>query len=759
MRRFAAGVVVVLAVLVGAAVLGAEPLLNSEAVRGRVAAGVERTTGHAVRLGGRIELGAGSLLALSPVVGVRDVALLNGPGFSREVLASVRLVEAKLALLPLLVGRVEVRSVMLVGPDVLLERDAAGRGNWERPVAPQGVEPGVEAGSSGSRARVAVEVASMRVINGRLEWRGAPVVEVPVLTFAPSAGVVEGQFLVNGVELAVGGEMRGAGGPFEVTATGGGVVLAVSGTGGGDFGFRGTAERLEAASGLVGRSLPASRNVVVSGQVGPGGVSGMHLEAGETGLGVPGLRLLQLKMDVVDVRQPAQVLATGAFHGLPIALVGSFGPLDRLGGTASRTGGVPVAVQITADGGTAGVQGVIDWAARTMEGTVSARVPDMGRTGGLAGFAVPGVRDLAVDVRVAPGPGGAVLLRGLRVGSAQGDVAGDLAIGWAPRPSVRGSLVSNRLVLDVPPAAAPVVGTPVVGTPVWGAQAGADSSAALARPLGLEAGHPALSDRALPFEWLRAGDGDVRWVVGEAVYRGVTYRGIEVRGLLQEGRLRVDPLRMAGPGGVIEGQAVVDASVVPPTVAVTVRAAGMDAGVMMEGVTGAVEMDVALRAVGSSPHALAGSLMGHAAMALVEGEIENAELAWVFGGVLRGANLPLGAGGGEAAGRSRVRCMAMRMEAEGGQVRVTTLALDATRLRMEGDGVVDLGGETMDVHLRPVIRIGGTGVAVPVRVVGPWRAPKPSADRGVVAPGRFGLSIGAPAADTCGPALVAVRAP
>ena len=263
-----------------------------------------------------------------------------------------------------------------------------------------------------------------------------------------------------------------------------------------------------------------------------------------------------------------------------------------------------------------------------------------------------------------------------------------------------------------------------------------------------------LSNQALPFERLRLADGDVGLSVGQVVYRGVTYRGVKARGLLQEGRLRVDPFLMTGPGGALEGQVSVDAGAAPPAVAVTVRTPGIDAGVFMEGVSGTVELNVALKAVGGSLHDLAVSLTGHAAMALVDGEIENAELARVFGGVLRGANVPV-----DAAGRSRVRCMAVRMDAEGGQARVTTLALDSTRLRVDGDGTVDLGGETLDMHLRPVIRIGGTGVAVPVRVTGPWRAPKPSADRGVVAPGRFGISIGVPLADTCGPALAAVRAP
>jgi hypothetical protein len=41
---------------------------------------------------------------------------------------------------------------------------------------------------------------------------------------------------------------------------------------------------------------------------------------------------------------------------------------------------------------------------------------------------------------------------------------------------------------------------------------------------------------------------------------------------------------------------------------------------------------------------------------------------------------------------------------------------------------VQLGAETLDVRLRPLLRIGGTGIAVPVRLTGPWRAPKAAWD-------------------------------
>ena len=70
---------------------------------------------------------------------------------------------------------------------------------------------------------------------------------------------------------------------------------------------------------------------------------------------------------------------------------------------------------------------------------------------------------------------------------------------------------------------------------------------------------------------------------------------------------------------------------------------------------------MALHAAGSVPHALAASLDGHAGLALVDGEVSNAALiAVALGDVLRQA----GGWGWTPAGRSHVRCLAVRANAQ-----------------------------------------------------------------------------------------------
>lgn len=742
MRRAGLIVVVLLVILAGAAVLGGNALLNTGPVRARLAEAVQRATGHALRLDGPLTLTWSPI----PAIAVRDVALLNPPGFSRPEFVTARAIEARMALLPLLSGRVELRQLTLDGVDALLERDASGRGNWLPPATPEAVP----ATPSTPGSHVAVEIAQATVRDARIAWRGAPPAEINLLEFAPSGGPLSGTITVNGVALALQGKSAPVsmpGFPFDFTLAGGGATLAVSGQGGGPVAFQAAAPDLAAVSALAGSALPPVQNVHLTGQLGPGGPADLHLTTGAAALGayLPGAQLVQLDVTAAAIDQPVKLLAQAAVNALPVAVALELGRWPTPGTAA------PLALQLTADGATVAVQGsVAGGAIRSLQATLSARVPDLQRTGMLAGAVLPNLRDLALDLRMLPVPGGGgLLLRGVRLTSAQGDVAGDLAITTRPRPSLRGSLVSQRMDWDAAASPAPMP-SPAPGGP-------APTTPTPAEPPA----EPAVSgwDRPLPFAVLRRADADVRLAVGQATYHGASYRAIDLRLLLQDGRLQLDPLQMLSPGGVVRGRLQADANPAPPTASIALHAPGLD-GAGLAAAVGApgaasgtlVDLDLELRGAGADLHAMAGTLDGHLSLGLVDGELDNALLVGLFGPALRNANLPA-----DAAGRSHVRCLALRLVAAAGQATVQTLALDTTRLRLEGDGVLDLAREEMDMHLRPIIRIGGAGVSVPVRLVGPFRAPRASSDKGVLAPGRFGLSIGGAQPDICAPALAALH--
>ena len=247
--------------------------------------------------------------------------------------------------------------------------------------------------------------------------------------------------------------------------------------------------------------------------------------------------------------------------------------------------------------------------------------------------------------------------------------------------------------------------------------------------------------------------------VGEAIWRGVADHAIQTRIYLQDGKLRIDPASLQGPGGAIQARLNVDSSANPPSVALWAAAPGLAAGNLLAtfgapaGTSGTIDLNLDLHATGNTPQALAATLDGYAGLAVVDGEIENRWLAALLAETLRAANLPLDPGG-----VSQVRCGALRADAARGEVRLTALSLDTSKLKLDGDGSLNLGNETIDLHLHPQLRLG-TLLSVPVRVSGAMRAPKVALDPGALAPGRIGIIIGgAPSPDTCGPALTAARA-
>jgi AsmA protein len=95
---------------------------------------------------------------------------------------------------------------------------------------------------------------------------------------------------------------------------------------------------------------------------------------------------------------------------------------------------------------------------------------------------------------------------------------------------------------------------------------------------------------------------------------------------------------------------------------------------------------------------------------------------------------PLRIEGGDV---TELRCLAVRADAKAGVVTVQPIALNTAALILDGGGEVELGPETLSLRVRPRTRIGGTGIAVPVRVSGPMGAPSARVD---ISPGGGGLA-------------------
>ncbi|AMW33953.1 AsmA family protein [Haematospirillum jordaniae] len=154
-----------------------------------VAAQVEAMTGRRLTLDGNLDLALG----FSPAIVVNQASFANASWGSRPHMVSVERVEAELALIPALFGDIRVGRLVLVRPDILLETNAKGVGNWEFPVGkPEGQKKPAASAPSGSPAPDAAPsagapipfLASVLIKDGRLTWRDGKTGTTKVLELA-----------------------------------------------------------------------------------------------------------------------------------------------------------------------------------------------------------------------------------------------------------------------------------------------------------------------------------------------------------------------------------------------------------------------------------------------------------------------------------------------------------------------------------------------------------------------------------------------
>ena len=130
--------------------------LEFEELRGVAETQVRQMTGRDLNIAGAIDL----QISLSPAISLEDVSFANAPWGSRPAMATVKRLELEVSLLPLLLGEVRIRRLVLVEPDILLETDRDGRGNWVFGDAPAGDGEGTDSpGALPSFSEIAVRDA------------------------------------------------------------------------------------------------------------------------------------------------------------------------------------------------------------------------------------------------------------------------------------------------------------------------------------------------------------------------------------------------------------------------------------------------------------------------------------------------------------------------------------------------------------------------------------------------------------------------
>ncbi|MBU0499331.1 MAG: AsmA family protein [Gammaproteobacteria bacterium] len=151
--------VTVVAVLIGG-LLAFLATLDVNKYKPMIVEEAKKATGRDLAIGGNLSL----KVSLSPALVVENVTFANMPGGSRPEMVTMKRFEAEVALLPLLHGGIQVNRLVLIEPDILIETDKHGKGNWVMGPAESAPAPAAKkeeapqpAAKSGGLPNVAIE--------------------------------------------------------------------------------------------------------------------------------------------------------------------------------------------------------------------------------------------------------------------------------------------------------------------------------------------------------------------------------------------------------------------------------------------------------------------------------------------------------------------------------------------------------------------------------------------------------------------------
>jgi len=157
--------------IVGAAIV-APRVIDPNDYREQIQTVVKEKTGRDLAINGDLSLSLFPWIG----IGINDVSLSNAVGFKAEPFAKIQEADVKVKLLPLLSQQVEVSTVVLKGMSLSLEKNKAGKTNWDDMVHPS-TEPDATKDKpteqSSNLAMGAIAIGGLQIVDANITWDDA----------------------------------------------------------------------------------------------------------------------------------------------------------------------------------------------------------------------------------------------------------------------------------------------------------------------------------------------------------------------------------------------------------------------------------------------------------------------------------------------------------------------------------------------------------------------------------------------------------
>ncbi len=167
MRRLL-GILILLVIVVIGILLAAPNFIPMDVYKSQIAQAAERSTGRALTINGDLKIALFPRLQIE----LNDVAFANREGGDPSEMATMDRLSIRLAVMPLLRREVVIESFVLERPQIILDVDSRGRGNWEFDIAttPADGDASAEA-EGGDFALNEVSLGDVRLVDGDVRFR------------------------------------------------------------------------------------------------------------------------------------------------------------------------------------------------------------------------------------------------------------------------------------------------------------------------------------------------------------------------------------------------------------------------------------------------------------------------------------------------------------------------------------------------------------------------------------------------------------
>jgi uncharacterized protein involved in outer membrane biogenesis len=685
--KYSLGVLAVLLVLL----LAAPFFIDVNDYRPQIAQAVEKATGREISIG---EMHA----SLFPWVGVSldNVELANRKGFSDVPFVKVKNLEVQVALLPLFSREVEIKQFRLDGPQIFLERNIKGEGNWEdlgrKPADTAAAPQSAPAQEEGSSSLAALSAEALQLVDGKLVWMDAASgkrlelkhiqidvshVQLNQPVHATASAQIDGGAIDVDALIGPIGDL----GKLDVAH----LPLQLKVSTGEPVGLQPFAAWLPELPAPFGDMKNAHLDLNMQLEQRP---DGLRLSVGHTALHAGVRADLDWKVEMPDARQlRVQQLQVKLEQAAVLQAQGDVRNLDATPRYTMRIQSEPLA--------------------RTW---LEQFVPEL--KGMYAGHAAPW-KQVKLGAMLAGDP------ERVEIRDMQLLLDGELVqlsgtIAYARAPDIRLRLAANTLHLD-----------PWLPQPASQKDGGGAPAAAA----------PAASEKAVEpdLRFLKSWRVNAQMQIEQMHLRGLQLDHLRATAKGERGLFTLDPLRFELSGGQVSEKASLDASRYPATWTESIHASRIRLGPVLKAladmdlIEGTMQLETDLKATGLLPDTAKKSLNGRGQVSLTDGRVKGFDIA----GTLRNLAAPGKQGGPQYTDFAQLQGSFV---IRNGIAKNSDLFMASPLFRLTGEGTVDLPKSSLDYHVKP--RLVGTlvgqgdtltvrkGLTVPLHIFGPFASPR-----------------------------------